>query len=372
MKSCRFLIACVAAAFAVSFNASAHDTSSQSDPKIVAYYIAWGPTRGYQATDMDGTLVTHINYAFADIRGGKIVVADPATEITKYDNFGKLRQLKKKHPHLKTLISVGGWSLSKEFSNVALTPATRARFADSGVAFVRKYGFDGVDIDWEFPVSGGAPGNAERPEDKQNYTLLMKALRDKLNAAGKKDRKHYLLTTAIGISPSFLPNTEMDKVAGIVDFVNIMTYDFSGPWSKYAGHLAPLHADPSIARDNAPQLSVSSAVDKTIEAGVPANKLVMGFPMYGYSWKNCGAANHGQHQDCGGKGQGTWEEGALDSSDIQARLVNKNGFTRYWNDVTKTPFVFNAETGEFVSYEDPESFDEKIKFLKSRQLAGAM
>src|SRR6185312_10972532 len=140
--------------------------------------------------------------AFADIRQGQVAVADPDKEIRAWNNFGKLRQLKKSHPGLKTLISVGGWTHSKEFSNVALTPASRSKFANSAIAFIRKYGFDGVDIDWEFPVAEGDPGNTKRPEDKQNYTLLLQALRSKLDSAGLEDHKSYLLSTAIGTNAS--------------------------------------------------------------------------------------------------------------------------------------------------------------------------
>lgn len=353
--------------------ASAKDALPAGGYKIVGYYIAWGPKRGYTPLDIRGNLLTHVNYAFANIRDGKVIVNDPQFEIDAENNFGKLLQLKKKYPHLRTLISIGGWTGSKNFSDVALTPDSRTRFADSAVDFIRRYGFDGVDIDWEFPVAGGDEGNVKRPEDKQNYTLLFQSLREKLDDAGKADDRTYLLTAAIGTNAQFLQNTEMAKVARILDFVNIMTYDFNGHWNRYSGHLAPLYEDPALQRaDTAPQSSVSHIVDLTIDAGVPPAKLVLGMPFYGYSWKKCGAAHHGQNQDCEGKGQGTWEEGALDFSDIAERLVNKNGFVRYWNNAAKVPYLFNAETEEFVTYDDTESFDYKIKFLKSRGLAGAM
>lgn len=368
-----FISACLVMLSSIILNAWAGDAPGSPQYKIVAYYIAWGPERKYTPLDINGALITHLNYAFADIRHGEVAVADPDKEIRVWHNFAKLRQLKKAHPRLKTLISVGGWTHSKEFSNVALTPASRTKFANSAVAFIRKYGFDGVDIDWEYPVSDGDPGNVKRPEDKRNYTLLLQALRSRLDSAGLEDHASYLLSTAISTVPSFLDNTEMDKVARIVDYVNIMTYDFSGHWNAYAGHLAPLYADPAIARKDLPhQSSVSSAIDQTIDAGVPPEKLVMGMPFYGYSWKDCRSENHGQNQDCGGKGSGTWEDGTLTYSDIADRLVNKNGFVRYWNDVTKTPYLFNSQTKEFITYDDEESIAEKVKFLQANQLGGAM
>lgn len=119
-------------------------------------------------------------------------------------NFNQLIKLKQRYPHLKTLISVGGWSWSNRFSDVAADPALRENFANSAVDFLRKYQFDGVDLDWEYPVSGGLQGNSRRAEDKQNFTLLLQKTREKLDAAGAKDGKRYLLTIASGASPRLL------------------------------------------------------------------------------------------------------------------------------------------------------------------------
>src|SRR5262249_14122871 len=153
--------------------------------------------------------LTHVNYAFAKIGPtGECALFDSYAAIDKFypgdkwdagflrGNFHQLQILKQKHPHLKTLISVGGWTLSGPFSDVALTPASRSKFAKSCVAFATKYGFNGVDIDWEYPVGGGLEGNKTRPEDKANYTLLLAELRQELDSQGKKDNKHYLLTIA--------------------------------------------------------------------------------------------------------------------------------------------------------------------------------
>jgi chitinase len=352
----------------------AFDASAAQTYKIVAYYFP--PPEGRPAqtpADIDGRLVTHINYAFANILGGEVVAGNGDADTGPDGNFAKLRALRKAHPHLKTLISVGGWTWSKDFSDVAATEASRAKFADSAVAFIRKHGFDGVDIDWESPVAGGAEGNIHRPEDKQNFTLLLLALRMRLDAAGGKDRRHYLLTIAAGNNDAFIANTEMRKIAKIVDWTNVMTYDFNGPWSKYAGHNAPLHDDPSIARaDSNPRFNVASVVDMMLQADVPPRKLVLGMPFYGYSWKGCGVANNGQHQGCAGKGRGSAEEGALDFTEIDETLVNRQGFVRHWNDAAKVPFLFKTDTGEFISYDDTESFDWKIRWLKQKHLGGAM
>jgi chitinase len=171
--------------------------------KIVAYYPGWATYgRNYQVSDIDASKITHINYAFANVStAGEVIVGDPYADTDKFfpgdcwdagckrGNFNQLNKLKASNPHLKTLISVGGWTWSANFSNAASTDALRTVFADSAVKFVRDWGFDGVDIDWEYPVGGGA--QAGLPEDKQNFTLLLQKLNEKLNAAGAVDGKTY-------------------------------------------------------------------------------------------------------------------------------------------------------------------------------------
>jgi chitinase len=342
--------------------------------KIVAYYLASpAPARYFSPDRIPAERITHLNYAFANIDGGEIVVGDPALDTSGPDNFAKLRQLKRRHPHLKALISVGGWLWSGRFSDIALTPESRERFADSGVTFIRTHGFDGIDVDWEFPVTGGMQDNMRRPQDKQNFTLLLQAMRQKLDAAGRADGRRYLLTAAVGNNEAYLHNIEIDRVAAALDWMNVMAYDMNGTWSKVAAHLAPLYRDPAMnVPGTSPRNNVADLVDRYLNAGVPARKLVLGVPFYGYSWKNCPPVRHGEYQTCEGPGRGSWEEGALDYSDIEGQMVNRNGFTRYWNAASKAPYVYNPSTGEFVSYEDPESLRAKMRLLKQRRLGGVM
>lgn len=345
-----------------------------ADYKIVGYYLARAEAnRHYSLANIQPAKLTHLNYAFAAIQDGAVAVNEGISAEQSGIDFAELFRLKAENPRLHTLISIGGWAGSKDFSNVALTDTTRARFAASAVAFMKQHHFDGIDIDWEFPVAGGDEGNARRPEDKHNYTLLFAELRKQLDRAGKQDHRHYLLTAAIGNNPQFLANTEMDQVGRILDWANIMAYDFAGHWNAYAGHHAPLYGDADLKRaDTDTSASVSTIVQKTLQAGMPPSKLVLGVPFYGYSWKQCGPSLHGQLQDCHGKGRGTWEDGVLDYADITDNLLNKNGFVHYWNDAAKAAWLFNADTGEFVSYEDPQSLAYKIGYIKEHGLAGAM
>jgi chitinase len=343
--------------------------------KIVAYYMASPlPARRLPPDRIPAARITHLNYAFANIdERGEIAVGDPALDTSGPDNFAKLRELKKRHPHLKTLISVGGWAWSGRYSDVALTPESRARFAASGVAFIRRHGFDGIDVDWEFPVAGGMPGNPHRPEDKHNFTLLLQAMREKLDAAGREDRRKYLLTAAVGNNEAYLVNTEIVPAAASLDWLNLMAYDMNGVWSKVAAHLAPLRTDPAMqVPGTSPRNNVTDLVERYVAAGVPARQLVLGVPFYGYVWTGCPPARNGEYQTCQGPGRGSWEEGALDYTDIETRIVKRNGYARHWNAASHAAYAYNPATGEFVSYEDPQSLREKIALVKQRKLGGVM
>lgn len=317
--------------------------------KMVGYYAGWASYSGFHVTDIDASKLTHINYAFANIsEDGKIVVGDPATD---HENFKQLQQLKKQHPHLKTMISVGGWTWSKNFSDAAASEESRARFAESVRLFMLEHGFDGVDLDWEYPVSGGHPDNVNRPEDKRNYTLLLKKIRETLNEQEKKDGKEYLLTIAAGASKSHAANMELSELHRYVDYIQLMTYDINGEWDELTGLNAPLYPDPNSAFSW--QWSVQDGIETYMESGVPADKLVMGLPFYGRVFHDADAANNGLYQSFNG---GT----SFSYSKLYSDYINKNGFERYWLEDTEVPILYDGNT--FISYDDEESIVKKPNF----------
>ncbi|GAB3265439.1 glycoside hydrolase family 18 protein [Chitinimonas naiadis] len=354
--------------------ARAELASAGPEYKVIAYYYGEGAERqAYRPDRIPAEKLTHLMYAFANIRNGKAVLDNPSSDNADSKQLAGLRVLKQQHPHLKVLLSIGGWTWSKYFSDVALNPKARQRFTASAVALMHRYDFDGLDIDWEYPVEGGAEGNIRRPEDKANYTLLLKALRDGLDRAGRPGKRHYLLTSATGAGERWLAHTEMSVAIHYLDWVNLMSYDFNGLWNKFSGHVAPLHHDPAYLQPGtSATANVGSAVDLYLQAGVPANKIVLGVPFYGYAWGRCAAKGNGQYQDCNGPGAGANSEGSISFDRLVSDYIDRNGYRRYWNDVTRTPYLFKAETGDFISYEDPESLDYKLQFLKQKGLAGAM
>jgi chitinase len=341
-----------------------------ADYTVAGYYISWGAYgRNYTPRDIDATKFTHIIYAFANIDKGEVRLGDPAADPR---NLAELRQLKSKNDRLKILIAVGGWAGSKHFSDAAATPEDRKGFADSAVAFLRDHGFDGIDLDWEYPVAGGREDNARRPEDRENFTLLLQALRAALNTAGEADGKRYVLTIAAGGSDEYVANTELEKIAQIVDWLGLMSYDFAGPWSKTSGHNAPLFADPANPSSEAVRNTVTAAVFRHLDAGVPPEKLLLGLPLYGRTWRACYPRYDGEYQECSGPAKGTWEDGVIDYQDIARNYLTNRAFVRHFNQVAKVPFLFGATSGQFISYDDSESFRYKIEFLKERRLGGVM
>lgn len=348
--------------------------------KTVAYYTAWATYgRNYQVSQIPAAQLTHINYAFANVANGQCVLGDPYADTdkafagdswdtgAKRGNFNQLTKLKAANPHLRTLISVGGWTWSANFSAAAATAASRDAFATSCVTFMKQWGFDGIDIDWEYPVSGGLQNGT--PADKANYTLLLQALRSKLNAQGTADGgKHYDLTIAAPAGPSILTNLEIDKVAATLDWINLMTYDYHGSWDSKTGHNAPLYAptgDPGPAK-----FDIDSTVNAYLAAGAPANKLVLGLAMYGRSFAGVTATNNGLFQSTSGAGTGTWEPGSLDYKDIAANYLPR--LVRQWDASAKVPYLYDSAKKEFITYDDAESIKLKAEYIKSRNLAGGM
>ncbi|HEX6242425.1 MAG TPA: glycoside hydrolase family 18 protein, partial [Polyangiales bacterium] len=254
----------------------------------------------------------------------------------------------------------------------AATDAARKTFASSCVDFMVEHGFDGVDIDWEYPMGGGLEGNETRPEDKANYTLLLQALRAELSARQKAQGRAeaYLLTIAAPAGPSIIEHLESGAIARVVDWINVMSYDFHGAWEKMTGHNAPLR---QATGDALTGFNVESAIDAYLKAGVPASRLVMGVPFYGRSFAGVSAgATHGLHQGTRGAGPGTWENGILDYHDIVAKYLNASGYVRYVDDSASVPYLFDATQGVFISYDDPESIKQKRALITKKQLAGSM
>lgn len=307
---------------------------------------------------VDPQKLTRINYAFANIQNGQMVLGAPADA----QNFAQFRAMRNANPGLTVLVSVGGWLWSTNFSDMALTPQSRQVFEDSVMRFLTQYDLDGLDIDWEYPGMPGA-GHPFRPEDKQNFTALLKELRGLFDEKARKAGRRLYLTVAMGASDDVIANTEMGKVQRYVDTVNLMTYDYYEPGSEsITGNHAPLFADPADPK----AISSDKSVRAFEKAGVPAEKILLGVPFYGHVWGQVADQNHGLFQP-GKAVPGAYAPfGAIESNQIGP------GFTRYWDAPASVPYLYNAEKRTFISYEDPESLKGKCKYVRDHKLGGVM
>jgi chitinase len=325
-------------------------------PQIIAYIFP--RNSALQPSEIAAGKLTRINYAFANIQDGRIVIGSPVDEA----NFATLVGLKQQNPSLQVLVSVGGWLWSGNFSDAALTKQSRSRFIESVAAFVERYKLDGLDIDWEYPGMTGA-GNRFRPEDKRNYTLLLKELRARFDREQRRVGRPLLLSVAAGSSSDFIAHTEMNRVQRYLDTVNLMAYDYYEPGSeKITGNHAPLYTDPADPK----RASADQSIQEFEAAGVPPRKIVLGVPFYGHIWGDVAPTDHGLFQP------GAPVPNAFANyGNIVSNMLN-NGFTRYWDAAASVPYLYSEQKREFVSYEDTVSLALKCAYVRRKGLAGVM
>lgn len=300
--------------------------------------------------EADALSLNVINIAFALVENGDVVWEHPECK----DALARLRSL---NPDLKILVSVGGWGAGG-FSEAAFTEEGRQRFADTAMGIVKEYGLDGVDIDWEYPCFSVAEIQG-RPEDKENFTLLLKKLRETLD---QEEAGRYLLSAAVGGDDYFIRNTHMDQVGEILDYVQIMSYDLRGGFQVLTGHHTNLFSYQTDLSDQ----SADKAVKQYHAAGVPLEKLVLGAAFYCREWQGV------MNKDNNGLCQMAFTTGSITHhyGELLESYINKNGYVRYWDDEAKAPYLFNGEN--FISYDDEESIAWKIRYLKEKGLGGIM
>jgi chitinase len=343
---------------AVGTPSATGNVSAPADKVVIAYVFVGD--RVIDPRSVPAEKLTHINYAFADIANGRMVEGFAHDA----ENYAALTSLRKRNPRLKVLVSVGGWTWSGGFSDVALTPESRRTFAESAVAFVKQHDLDGLDVDWEFPGQKGLD-NVHRPEDRENYTALLADLRSALDVAGRAAGRRYVLTSATQAADEWLAHTEMGKAQAPLDYVNLMAYDMVEESSDtITGHHAPLFTNPADPKRS----SAATMIDHYVAAGVPAAKLVLGVPFYGHAWGHVPAAEHGLYQP--GRRPDTRIRASYGG--IRDSLENRNGFVRYWDVRAAAPFLYNAEREIFISYEDTQSIRAKARYVVDHGLAGMM
>lgn len=303
-------------------------------------------------------------------------------------NFNQLRKLKAKYPALKILLSIGGWTYSKHFSDAAATDASRKKFVSSCIDMyikgnLPKIGddpaggtgvaagiFDGFDIDWEFPASAnGHAGNHTSPQDTANFTLLLKEFRSQLDALGKG---HMRLTAALPAGPGDIDKLQVDQLGQVLDMANVMTYDMHGAWETTGptNFQAPLYdsAESPAARTG---LTVNDAVNNYLMRGFPNEKIALGVPLYGRGWTGVpDNGKHGLYQSVTGPTAPfafSQQPGVAMYKELQA--AGKLG-SLFYDQQTGGSWVYDGQN--FYSIEQPRSLTAKRQYIKNKRLGGIM
>ncbi|ROT64165.1 chitinase 5 [Penaeus vannamei] len=343
----------------------------RDDRVMVCYFGSWAvyrPGAGrFDVEDIDTDICTHLIYGFAGLKADthEIVSLDPYNDLDV--NYGKgafkrFTGLKKLNPDLKTLLAIGGWNEgSSKYSQMAATEDSRAKFITSCVLFLQKFGFDGLDLDWEYPTLRGG-----KPEDKLNFALLLDEMRSRF------DKQGLMLTAAVSAGEATIDAAyNVSALVRNLDFVHLMAYDLHGTWEQYAHHHSPLYAYAGDKGGNL-KLNVDYAVQYWLKLGVPETKLVLGIGLYGRCFTLARADQHDVYSPSyqpGLPGPYTRSPGMQGFNEI-CESEGREAWTVVRDTHMVSPFAYRER--QWCGYDDVQSVETKASYIVSLGLAGAM
>jgi chitinase len=344
-------------------------TSPDKGLKIMAYYFPhWG---NFHPETLPLDKLTHIIFSFTEVIDNEMKFPDDTSAIM----LKRLVAEKKKHHNLKVMIACGGWGGSGGFSEMSRSDENRKKFVESVTRFIKEYKLDGLDIDWEYPGMEGI-GNPYIPEDKENFTTLMRELREAMDKIGKDQ----VLTFAAAGWEEFFYHVELDKVIPSVTYMNIMSYDLAGGDDPYTSHhtnlglvkMEDIAGTPAAARimeegDSTKPWSAEKIITYCMSKGVNPAQIVIGGAFFGKGWIGVPPQNNGLYQPS----RGSWRE-RNSYATIREKREDNNGFVRHWDPIAKAPFLYNATDSIFVSYEDTVSIRLKTEYAIKTGLGGIM
>jgi chitinase len=343
--------------------ASAFEAPAQRK-EVIGYYPSWkwkSRNNLVSPANVPYDKLTVINYAFfAPLPDASLVGRDTVGDRIYLRCAPGRRLTDLAHQHgVKVLLSLGGWEDSNNFPAVAATFSLRAAFAHSCVAAIAEFDFDGIDIDWEYP---GYADHKGTPNDKHNFTLLLRTLRDSLDAHEKTTGKYCLLTAALPAGASMVANIELDTVSLLLDQLNLMTYDFHGPWDRLSNHNSPLYS--SVGADSARCVDAVFKLYNKVY-GIPSSKINLGVPFYGHTFSQCTAINSPH----GGRDTVHFSPSGAFYYDI---VGQSEAFTRHWDSQAKVPYLISNRWNLLVSYDDEESIRAKAQYVLDNHASGVI
>lgn len=350
MKSILSAVSATLFAFALSACSSHKMAQPQPEansysPKIIAYYMGDGSDlQRYNVGQL-----THIIYSFLHLNGNQLSFDSAKDKLA----LQRLVALKKQHPQLKVLLSLGGWGGCQTCSDIFNKAENRKTFAQSTLAIIEEYQADGIDLDWEYPTVPGYPGHKYAAYDRANFTALIQELR---SAFGNR----YELSFAAGGFDTFLETAvDWDAIMPLLDNVNLMSYDIVNGLSPHTGHHTALYSTPQ-QKD-----STDNAVQFLLRKGVAPEKIVIGAAFYARLWEQVNATNNGLYQP------GVHIDGA-NYKDFSIRFNPADGYVYFWDDIAKAPSFYNQNKKIFATFDDKRSLAEKARYVQQHKLGGMM
>ncbi|KAG8175504.1 hypothetical protein JTE90_009138 [Oedothorax gibbosus] len=338
---------------------------------VVCYLGSWANYRRgegkFRVEDIDPTLCTHLVYGFAKLgHDNRIAAYDSYLDLKEHWGLGaydRFTGLKSGHPQLKTLLAIGGWNEgSTKYSRMARRETSRSVFVRSCVETLLKHGFDGLDMDWEYPATRGGV-----PQDKGNFVKLLKELHEAFQP------HNLLLTSAVSAGQHTIDVAyDIPALGKYLDLINLMAYDFHGGWDKTTGHNSPMYArlDETGTQRT---LNVDYAVKYWLRRGAPASKLVLGMPLYGRSFVLQDPHRNGYNATIRGKGKAgeyTREQGFMGYNEL-CKMFQKDKTWKVTIDKhVQAPHA--VKDRNWIGYDDIKSLSLKVDYLMKMKLAGAM
>jgi chitinase len=319
--------------------------ASAQKKAVIAYYAGnLAALDSFNANDF-----THIIYCFGHLQGNKLTLNAAKDSLL----IQKMVSMKKRNKDLKVLLSLGGWGGCAPCSEVFSTEKGRTVFAESVKSLTSFFGTDGIDIDWEYPTIEGYPGHKYAPEDKENFTELLRQLRTVLGT------KSTISFAAGGFQKYLEEAVDWKAVILYVDFINLMTYDLVGGYATVTGHHTALYSTPSQKE------STDNCIEYLLNQGIAPGKLIIGAAFYARTWEGVSAVNNGLYQP------GRFRH-FIGYNEFPKRISEKSGYIIYWDSTAQAPFAYNSREKSFATFDNKRSIEAKTKYVLQKNLGGIM